>query len=343
MIKKVNNNLDHNHYCIFCDKFGPEVQVTKEHIIPDSIGGFLFIDQFVCSDCNSRMGAYIDSEIWKLPEILQALEELNIEHENERIVNRHYSISADTGDIVLKHGRIRNGKVEFPIQTLDDGSTIAPDEKIHEYLTKIVTRDKKLIAIGLTKEEINSKLKQLQIQYKRAKRGSFVGCPELGINLLKRKDDPKVSFQLKKKANIEPLIAKIAYEILFFYGYSKFLSDENVEIREQLITTIDERKVHKDCFISRENTGIIKYHPIHFIRLELLKSATIIRVRLFGRLQYMLHTKQLSKDYYEQLKKTFEIDDLYAITYQQDLNKREFSFWIEGFDDDPRCFGAWKY
>ena len=48
--------------CIICKKIKNSNDFNKEHIIPESIGGSLTIDN-VCKDCNSKLGKEIDSKI----------------------------------------------------------------------------------------------------------------------------------------------------------------------------------------------------------------------------------------------------------------------------------------
>jgi len=58
---------DQIKYCIFCFRNNKEIQFTREHIIPQNVGGNLFIDE-VCEKCNSSLGQYIDIQIfhfWK--------------------------------------------------------------------------------------------------------------------------------------------------------------------------------------------------------------------------------------------------------------------------------------
>ncbi|XYU91462.1 HNH endonuclease [Pasteurella multocida] len=51
--------------CIICRKeFTTTRPATKEHIIPESIGGNYIIET-VCKDCNSKMGTKIDAPFVK--------------------------------------------------------------------------------------------------------------------------------------------------------------------------------------------------------------------------------------------------------------------------------------
>lgn len=48
--------------CIICEKIKNNEEFNKEHIIPESIGGSLTIEN-VCKACNSKLGKEIDSKI----------------------------------------------------------------------------------------------------------------------------------------------------------------------------------------------------------------------------------------------------------------------------------------
>jgi hypothetical protein len=58
--------------CIFCGSNG---KLSREHIIPESIGGSVILNN-VCIDCNSRFGSEIDSELTKNYHIYNSYKEL---------------------------------------------------------------------------------------------------------------------------------------------------------------------------------------------------------------------------------------------------------------------------
>lgn len=68
--------------CIFCLRNDTEVEFTREHIIPQNIGGTLFIDD-VCRTCNSEMGDNLDADILKHKGIIDAFDSLNIEYDKK--------------------------------------------------------------------------------------------------------------------------------------------------------------------------------------------------------------------------------------------------------------------
>lgn len=79
---------DKMKFCIICRKeFTKENPATKEHIIPESIGGNYIIDT-VCKNCNSKMGTKIDAPFVK------------------NIISR----------IHIKENQIKKGNVDFPLK-----------------------------------------------------------------------------------------------------------------------------------------------------------------------------------------------------------------------------------
>lgn len=330
------NNLNNKikQICIFCGKTDKEVSFNREHLIPQSIGGKLYLDDCVCSLCNSFLGTKIDSEILKMPEILNAFESLNIKHDKDGILNRNYEITGSTDDnLELRYGKIIKNKLIFPAQKLPDGSIIVPEKEYPKKLIEMVKKDKRLKEAGLSEMFINQKLKELIDKYNKSNVGEKTVSPELGITLLKRYEIPKPNFNPKKKANILPLVSKIAYEFLFFIGGALFFKDENIKIQEQLIESINSGKPEKGLVFSRENPSFNTYKFLHFIFLEFYPNFAIIRVVFFGHLQFMVLVNKLSDEYKENIEIHVGIKNIRSIMFQQVLDKPSKSFWIQKDDD----------
>ncbi len=94
--------VNHSKACIFCSRTDLETNFSDEHIIPESIGGRLVLDQ-VCAECNSGLGHDVDPEILKIPEVLKALEYLDIPHAREGILRSYYNIEGETQDLWRDH------------------------------------------------------------------------------------------------------------------------------------------------------------------------------------------------------------------------------------------------
>lgn len=64
--------------CIFCGHaFSNERRCSREHIIPECLGGFWFM-WFACRECNSKGGHTTDSEWLRNHEVIRALTELHL-------------------------------------------------------------------------------------------------------------------------------------------------------------------------------------------------------------------------------------------------------------------------
>lgn len=57
--------MDNASYCALCEQRIDIANDSREHIIPQSIGGRRKIRSFICIDCNSRSGESWDAEIWE--------------------------------------------------------------------------------------------------------------------------------------------------------------------------------------------------------------------------------------------------------------------------------------
>ena len=65
MIKKQQSPKDQERSmtCAFCAKHLTESNASKEHVIPNAIGGRKTINNFICVDCNNSTGANWDKEL----------------------------------------------------------------------------------------------------------------------------------------------------------------------------------------------------------------------------------------------------------------------------------------
>lgn len=329
--------MSENVVCIFCTRPDNEVQFNREHIIPQNIGGNLYLDNAVCVGCNSKLGAHVDTETLKMPDILKAFEVLNIPHDRNGILNRNYEIVGKIEDIELRFGKVRGREYSFPKQRLADGSLITPERDYFAALKQGVDRDKRLHEVGLSKQEIEERLEELRRLYEQAKPGDEVAYPELGLRLRKRSDEIAINIAPREQANILPLIAKIAYEIIFFCGGREFFSRENLDLRQQLLTSIDRKEIQKGINVLRVEPTLKEFRPVHLIRLEVPHYVTMVRVAFFGHIEYVLTAKPLSRALVENLKEKLKVADLYAIDYQQELDKPTKSFWTVTENGKVNC------
>lgn len=57
--------MESTNYCALCENIIDMTNDSREHIIPQSIGGRRKIRFFICGSCNSKSGDSWDAEIWK--------------------------------------------------------------------------------------------------------------------------------------------------------------------------------------------------------------------------------------------------------------------------------------
>lgn len=94
-MRDMSERPEYTAVCIFCARTDRDIDFNREHIIPLSVGGTLLLDKSVCIECNSKLGTHVDSELPKLPDLLRAFDALEIPHDHEGILNRHYDISGE--------------------------------------------------------------------------------------------------------------------------------------------------------------------------------------------------------------------------------------------------------
>ena len=328
--------------CIFCGRTDNDVGFNREHIIPDNIGGTLFLDNTVCVDCNSRLGTQVDAETLKLPDVLEAFEKLNIPHDRDGIINRHYNVTGQFEDVELRFGRVQGNDFVFPAQRIANGSFITPEKNYFASLEKRTRRDIRLRKAGLSAEEIMDELDGLRRNYEHAGSGDMVDCPRLGIAVRKRSDQLHIEVAPRNEANINPLIAKIAYEIFFLCGGGEWFSKENSELRHLLLDSIDTMEIQRGVFVMRVEPSMPDYSPVHLIRIELHNNLTILRVVFFGHIEYVLTAKPLSSQFVNNFKQSLQTDNLHAIVYQQQLDKSVKSFWTVTEDGEIKCIASSK-
>lgn len=64
--------------CIYCShNFSDERPKSREHVIPEFLGGFLW-EPFACKPCNSQLGSAVDAEWQQNHEVIKALHELEM-------------------------------------------------------------------------------------------------------------------------------------------------------------------------------------------------------------------------------------------------------------------------
>ncbi len=323
MVTEEATPTEHTKACIFCFRTDLETVFSEEHIIPQSIGGRLVLDQ-VCAKCNGDLGHEVDTEVLKLPEILQALETLSIPHNRQGILRSYYDVKAETDDGIRKVRATEHGFEPLP-QQLPDGSILTPDHRVIEDLSKRVRRDERLKNAGLTTEEIEEQLAALLAAYQKCKPGETVDWPALGYKLVRRQEKPTIQISSRGRPQITRFLAKVAYEFLFFLGGREFLL--NPQVSEPLFKAIQGTDTDIPVGTMRIDPPADEFSPVHVIELLTDRGLTEIYIVLFGHISYRVSTTRLSSQFLGLIEERLKIPNIIGVHFQQRL-PNELGFWV---------------
>lgn len=102
-------------YCFICKSEIKKENSSKEHIIPNSIGGRKKVSDFICIKCNNTSGSTSDSELSKEYQFLSLF--FNITREKGE--NTAKKIATESGTELLFHGN----KITFPYYKIYEKET----------------------------------------------------------------------------------------------------------------------------------------------------------------------------------------------------------------------------
>lgn len=277
--------------CIFCFN---STDFTREHVIPDAIGGSLFLDDTVCKACNSWLGANVDAELVKLPETIDAFEALGIPYDRDTMLNRHYEAVGSARDVEIQ-GRLTGDGFRFHPQALADGSIVFPEDQAWAALRKSVLREG-----AATEEQVDAELARLQEAYDASSPNEPIQSALFGRTVVRRSDALDVELKPRSTARIAPAMAKIAYELLFLIaGGKRLFSPENEPALTVLADLINDRStdgVERCIRLAPLTRG---FDDAHWIRFERGTANCRFRVILFGNIHHYLVIPSLTADILE--------------------------------------------
>jgi HNH endonuclease len=264
---KVQRWLDR---CIICLK--TEREFTNEHVIPESLGGILQCD-FLCKDCNSKLGGTFEAKAKCDPAVRRAISALQTE-----LPALYASIEKGQSHLLATKagqisGRYRDGEVLHNGTTLADGTLLVPDSKTQFHLTNMLKRQ------GSEDADVAAALER----YKSAPFEVKVPISD-GIAIIKR-ESSYVGPDFTNSKPIDPLVVlKVAYEFSVLVMGAGILEPRFNEIRRCLI----ENDNSSNAF-NVEPLEADKFDTFHGIAFEGNLPHATIQVRLFGKLAYRTH------------------------------------------------------
>jgi hypothetical protein len=325
--------------CIICNEIKKTSEFNREHIIPQNIGGTLYLDNVVCKSCNSSFGSEVDNEILFFPETLSAFKELDLVHDEDKIICASSNVIGDCRDFSLKHGRPQKGKIYFPSQKVSDGSMVIPTNEFNEYIAKLINRERRNLLSDLQENEIVEIVNQIQNLHSTIDVNSEFKIPELGLTIKKRSAILTSKTVPKKKLNPKRLLHKIAYEFLFFLAGREIFNEKNGELISPILSFIQDPTTQGlDYF--RVNPYSSEFRPYHYISLKFIDSVTIFRFSFFSKLDFALIGKPLGKDFAKLMNFNLKTDNVNGIVYQQELKALQKTFWAYKSDGTRLFIGT---
>ncbi|MFV8834745.1 HNH endonuclease [Aquisalimonas sp. APHAB1-3] len=262
--------------CVIC--LG-SAQLTKEHIIPASLGGRLTCD-FLCKSCNSDVGAYVEAKAKHDPSVRLAVAQLQaqIPQLAAQLMEGQEFISHGPGG--KSSGRVKSGEFRARPRKEPDGSLIQPTSEGRKSIEKLFGKS------GMNQSPIEDALRRFDEAPDNQK-------VDLGSNLEAVKwSVDRIQPDLSQSVLLSPLVPlKIAYEFLACHlGHAIYDEARHMaELRKVLLERMEEHP----CY-SVERLSAKEYKPFHGIMFEGNAPHAQVQVRLFGWLAFRVHCKHLA-------------------------------------------------
>ncbi len=317
--------------CIYCLRTGDEIDFDREHIIPQAVGGNLYVDDMVCKTCNSTLGREVDCEILKVPDVLRAMDELGLPYDRDGVLRSYYETH-----LISESGRFRArpqaGSLALVVQDLPDGSRISPDHSGFEReLRKTLLRDGTLEKAGIPVEELDRLLADLANRLKNAAIDEPVECPELGLTVFKRSDPMSAEIQPKKQPNLRRFVAKAAFEWFFFCLGKRFV--ESAPWAEDLHDLVFGDAQVKTIYVFRSQPPETCYRRIHQLYFIIHPGFSKVVLRLFGGIEYTLIAPPMDAAALAEFQG--KVEGIFGVAFQQNLEDGSKSFFGLKSDDTP--------
>ncbi len=301
--------------CIFCGKNlknGLDHKITKEHIIPKVLGGWIKFP-FVCAKCNNKfLGGNIVKILKRNIFIATAIKQLNITSAKEAYRHARLEVILDKFPSEKLIAYFDNkGRQRFFPKNLSDGSLLVEDPDLKSVLEKKI---KKFEKISGRKIDFNIN------DFENIPTGIIIPISGTNINFIKHHKSMKSKITISELDKPIPfrIPAIIAFEHLAAFIFPEIYRPEFTPIAEWILNIHDQnRYVVCHTFFENYNPLEVKYLPYHYIRLDYKDDILSAVVVIFGFLVYSVFIAKINN-----LKYTFE-KDLFDYYYIYDINNRK--------------------
>ncbi|MDZ7693827.1 MAG: HNH endonuclease [Balneolaceae bacterium] len=312
-------------HCAFCLRTKDESPFGREHMFPHAIGGRLFFDNFICEDCNNRLGANIDCLVFESREIIEAVKKFNLSDDANQYLNKNFDISLDFEGHEIKAKAEKDSIKPLPHKVNDD-HLIVPEEQSEEIIRKTINRDERLKEIDLDPDIIKKETADLLKRYEEATEGEKVESKILGRVLVKNTNQSKPKITPKsEKDNLRLVCAKIAYEFLSLVAYAHFISSK--KLNKVLFDTINHKEVQKGLVIERVQSPFDDFQPLHTVILEINDTFTLLLISFFGTITYQIFAPPFETEFLKFHAKNYDIEDLVGFHFEENFDQSTKKFF----------------
>lgn len=260
--------------CIVCN--GSD-NLSDEHIIPDCLGGRL-VCRFLCKSCNDALGSEVEAVAKRDPAIALALHHFCAAHpERGQALVEGMHIVAHSGAGKVK-AQIRNGDVRVASRKLCDGSLIQPTDTARETVRRILEKG------GTSPVPLEEALRRFDAACadERTEIAPTIDIVDWNIS----KIEPDLS-----GPRLNPLVPiKIAFEFLACHLGSAIY--EEGPPFDAVRQSLHSGQLHDSLEV--ESLQAKRSNYVHGIVFEGNQPHAKVQVRLFGKLAYRVHFRNLA-------------------------------------------------
>jgi len=264
--------------CILC--LGDDVEMSRSHLIPQSLGGFVWAWTH-CTSCNNLIGTAIEAAVKRDDSIRHALEH-ELAGEIPEIVQRFahgqgYLAQSDIGNLKAS---FRDGSFELGTTKLED-SLVQDPARARESVETILDR------AGLSEADRRAALERLD----EAKHGELTQIAD-GIAVRHGSIETFVlPYDGEFVSDHFPLA--IAFHLLAFFLGDLIYHESLNPIREAILEQRDDQEQFMVDRLLDRSTG---YVPMHVLGLSKPAPYLVMRVQLFGPLLWQVHLLRVRAD-----------------------------------------------
>lgn len=230
--------------CIICKKDLPPEDFNDEHVFPKSIGGEFKLKEHVCKTCNSGLGTKVDLLL-----VDHVVIKLN-RHIN-KIPNYSNVVPNAFGDGV--DAKDPNIRVSWP----SDRNGNMGEVHSHPYILSEKRSDGSVEVSGIFDEkDVDNAPEMFQKRLQRS--GKHVSIEEIKQNMKTSYSSTNQQIIYNREVGVldhKPCMAKIAYEMAFYWLGSQYLTDERGEKLRSCLFDLKEGMSIDESFSKNDMRG----------------------------------------------------------------------------------------